>query len=60
MARLFYRLLVAFFIGIPVTAILLLVGVPVSGGALYAGLFGGVALSYAPDALASFAWRVAR
>jgi hypothetical protein len=48
MAGLFYRLLVAFFVGIPVVALLLALGVPVSGVGLYAGLFGGVAASYVP------------
>jgi hypothetical protein len=60
MARFFYRLLLAFFIGIPVTLILLLMGVPVSGAALYAGLFGGVVLSYAPEVLAELIWKAAR
>jgi hypothetical protein len=60
MARFFYRLLLAFFIGIPVTLILLLMGVPVSGAGLYAGLFGGVALSYAPDVFAAGILRLAR
>lgn len=56
MAGFFYRLLAAFFLAIPVTVALLLCGVPVSGVALYAGLFGGVALSYTPDALAALIW----